>query len=304
MSAGGDSTRAILFALGANFAIACSKGVAAFFTGSGAMLAETVHSLADCGNQLLLMLGVKQSRRAPTADYPLGYGKAIYFWSFLVALMLFSVGGMYSLYEGLHKLRHPEPLRQWGWAAGVLVFGLVAEGMSMRACLQEVKKARGDRSLWQWFRESRQAELVVIFGEDLAALVGLALALAAVLLTVATGDPIWDVLGTLAIGLLLVVVAVFVAIEVKALLIGQSMDPDREQELRAFIAARPEVAGVMSLITLQLGNEVMLSVQAQMAPAGSADELVERINAVERAVKQRFPEIRWSFFEPDHKNED
>ena len=304
MSAGGDSTRAILFALGANFAIACSKGVAAFFTGSGAMLAETVHSLADCGNQLLLMLGVKQARRAPTADYPLGYGKAIYFWSFLVALMLFSVGGMYSLYEGLHKLRHPEPLRQWGWAAGVLVFGLIAEGMSMRACLQEVTKARGDRSLWQWFRESRQAELVVIFGEDLAALVGLALALAAVLMTVATGDPIWDALGTLAIGLLLVVVAVFVAIEVKALLIGQSMDPDREQELRGFIAARPEVAGVISLITLQLGNEVMLSVQAQMAPAGSADELIERINAVERAVKQRFPEIRWSFFEPDHKGQD
>jgi cation diffusion facilitator family transporter len=304
MSAGGDSTRAILFALGANFAIACSKGVAAFFTGSGAMLAETVHSLADCGNQLLLMLGVKQSRRAPTADYPLGYGKAIYFWSFLVALMLFSVGGMYSLYEGLHKLRHPEPLRQWWWAAGVLVFGLVAEGMSMRACLQEVKKARGERSLWQWFRESRQAELVVIFGEDLAALVGLALALVAVLLTVATGDPIWDALGTLAIGLLLVVVAVFVAIEVKALLIGQSMDPDREQELRAFIAARPEVAGVISLITLQLGNEVMLSVQARMAPASSADDLVERINAVERAVKQRFPEIRWSFFEPDNKGQD
>lgn len=299
MSAGGDSTRAILFALGANFAIACAKGVAAFFTGSGAMLAETVHSFADCGNQLLLMLGVKQSRREPTAEYPLGYGKAIYFWSFLVALMLFSVGGMYSIYEGLHKLRHPEPLQQWWWAVGVLVFGILAEGMSMRACLQEVKKARGDRSLWQWFRESRQAELVVIFGEDLAALIGLALALVAVVLSVVTGDPIWDAIGTLAIGLLLVVVAVFVAVEVKALLIGQSMDPEREQEVHAFIAARPEVANVMSLITLQLGNEVMLSVQAEMAPVGSADALIEAINRVERAVKQRFPEVRWSFFEPD-----
>lgn len=304
MSAGGDSTRAILFALGANFAIACAKGVAAFFTGSGAMLAETVHSFADCGNQLLLMLGVKQSRREPTADYPLGYGKAIYFWSFLVALMLFSVGGMYSVYEGLHKLQHPEPLQQWWWAVGVLVFGLLAEGMSMRACLQEVKKARGDRSLWQWFRESRQAELVVIFGEDLAALIGLALALVAVVLSVVTGDPIWDAIGTLAIGLLLVVVAVFVAVEVKALLIGQSMDPDREQEVRAFIAARPEVAGVISLITLQLGNEVMLSVQAEMAPADSADALIEAINRVERAVKQRFPEVRWSFFEPDSRSGD
>ncbi len=304
MSAGGDSTRAILFALGANFAIACAKGVAAFFTGSGAMLAETVHSFADCGNQLLLMLGVKQSRRGPTADYPLGYGKAIYFWSFLVALMLFSVGGMYSVYEGLHKLQHPEPLQQWWWAVGVLVFGLLAEGMSMRACLQEVKKARGDRSLWQWFRESRQAELVVIFGEDLAALIGLALALVAVVLSVVTGDPIWDAIGTLAIGLLLVVVAIFVAVEVKALLIGQSMDPDREQEVRAFIAARPEVAGVISLITLQLGNEVMLSVQAEMAPADSADALIEAINRVERAVKQRFPEVRWSFFEPDSRSGD
>ena len=299
MSAGGDSTRAILFALGANFAIACSKGVAAFFTGSGAMLAETVHSLADCGNQLLLMLGMKQSRRAPTADYPLGYGKAIYFWSFLVALMLFSVGGMYSLYEGLHKLQHPEPLRQWWWAAGVLVFGLVAEGMSMRACLQEVKKARGERSLWHWFRESRQAELVVIFGEDLAALLGLALALLAVMLTVVTGDPLWDALGTLAIGLLLVVVAIFVAIEVKALLIGQSMDPDREQALRAFIDARPEVGRVLSLITLQLGNEVMLSVQAEMQENQSAIALVHQINDVERAIKEAFPEVRWSFFEPD-----
>lgn len=304
MSAGGDSTRAILFALGANFAIACSKGVAAFFTGSGAMLAETVHSLADCGNQLLLMLGMKQARRAPSADYPLGYGKAIYFWSFLVALMLFSVGGMYSIYEGVHKLQHPEPLRQWWWAVAVLVFGIVAEGMSMRACLQEVKKARGDRSLWQWFRESRQAELVVIFGEDLAALAGLVLALLAVVLSVVTGDPIWDAIGTLAIGLLLVVVAVFVAVEVKALLIGQSMDPDREQEVRAFIAARPEVAGVISLITLQLGNDVMLSVQAEMAPADSADALIEAINRVERAVKQRFPEVRWSFFEPDSRSGD
>lgn len=304
MSGGGDSTRAILFALGANFAIACAKGVAAFFTGSGAMLAETVHSLADCGNQLLLMLGMKQARRAPSADYPLGYGKAIYFWSFLVALMLFSVGGMYSIYEGVHKLQHPEPLRQWWWAVGVLVFGIVAEGMSMRACLQEVKKARGDRSLWQWFRESRQAELVVIFGEDLAALAGLVLALLAVGLSVLTGDPIWDAIGTLAIGLLLVVVAVFVAVEVKALLIGQSMDPDREQEVRAFIAARPEVASVISLITLQLGNDVMLSVQAEMTPADSADALIEAINRVERAVKQRFPEVRWSFFEPDSRSGD
>ena len=148
MAGSGDSTRAIFFALGANLAIACAKGVAAFFTGSSAMLAETVHSLADCGNQLLLLFGMRQARRPASPDYPLGYGKAIYFWSFLVAVMLFTVGGMFSLYEGVHKLQHPAPMQRWWWAAGVLVFGVVAEAVSMRACLQEVDKQRGDRPLW------------------------------------------------------------------------------------------------------------------------------------------------------------
>ncbi|ALN90628.1 MULTISPECIES: cation diffusion facilitator family transporter [Lysobacter] len=304
MAGGGDSTRAILFALGANFAIAVAKGVAAFFTGSSAMLAETVHSLADCGNQGLLILGLKQSKRPPSPDYPLGYGKAIYFWSFLVAVMLFTVGGMFSLYEGIHKLQHPEPLKQWWWAAGVLAFGIVAEAVSMRACLQEVAKARGDRSLWQWFRESRQAELVVIFGEDLAALLGLVLALAAVMMTVVTGNPIWDAIGTVSIGALLIIVAVFVAIEVKAMLIGQSVDPLRQQQIREFLDGRPEIAKIISVITLQLGNEVMVSVQAQMREEGNVSSLVEQINTVERAMKQAFPEVRWSFFEPDMKSGD
>jgi len=299
MAGGGDSTRAVLFALGANFAIAVAKGVAAFFTGSSAMLAETVHSLADCGNQLLLLLGMRQARQPASPEYPLGYGKAIYFWSFLVAVMLFTVGGMFSLYEGVHKLQHPEPLRMWWWAAGVLVFGIVAESISMRACLQEVNKARGGRSLWRWFRESRQAELVVIFGEDLAALLGLVFALAAVLLAVATGNPIWDAVGTIFIGVLLIVVAVFVAIEVKAMLIGQSIDPERQAQMRQFIEDRPEVGRVISLITLQLGNDAMVSVQAQMREEQSAKALVDQINVVERAVKAQFPEVKWSFFEPD-----
>ena len=301
MAGGGDSTRAVLFALGANFAIAVAKGVAAFFTGSSAMLAETVHSLADCGNQLLLLLGMRQARRPASPEYPLGYGKAIYFWSFLVAVMLFTVGGMFSLYEGIHKLQQPEPLRMWWWAAGVLVFGIVAESISMRACMQEVNKARGGRSLWRWFRESRQAELVVIFGEDLAALLGLVFALVAVLLTVVTGNPIWDAVGTIFIGVLLIVVAVFVAIEVKAMLIGQSIDPERQAELRRFIEERPEVGRVISLITLQLGNDAMVSVQAQMREEESATALVAQINAVERAVKAQFPEVKWSFFEPEDK---
>lgn len=301
--AGSNSTRAIMFALGANFAIAVAKGVAAFFTGSSAMLAETVHSLADCGNQLLLLLGMKQAKRPASPDYPLGYGKAIYFWSFLVAVMLFTVGGMFSLYEGIHKLQQPEPLKQWWWAAGVLVFGIVAEAVSMRACLQEVNKVRGGRTLWQWFRQSRQAELVVIFGEDLAALFGLVFALVAVLLAVFTGNPVWDAVGTIAIGVLLIVVAIFVAIEVKAMLIGQSIDPVRQREMREFIQARPEVGRVLSLLTLQLGNDVMVAVQAEMSEQQTTRHLAEEINQVERAFKAQFPEVRWSFFEPDLKPE-
>jgi cation diffusion facilitator family transporter len=299
MAGQGDSTRAILFALGANFLIAIAKGVAAYVTKSGAMLAETVHSLADCSNQLLLLLGLKQAKQPASPEYPLGYGKAIYFWSFLVAVMLFTVGGMFSLYEGVHKLQHPEPLRKWWWAVGVLVFAIAAETVSMRACLQEVNKSRGGRSLWRWFRESRQAELVVIFGEDLAALLGLVFALVAVVATVVTGDPLWDAIGTLAIGVLLIVIAVFVAVEVKAMLIGQSVDPARQREILAFLEARPEIGRVLNLITLQLGNEAMVSVQAQMREAESVRVLAGEIDSIERALKARFPEVRWSFFEPD-----
>jgi cation diffusion facilitator family transporter len=298
MAGQGDSTRAILFALGANFVIFATKGAAAYITGSSAMLAETVHSLADCGNQLLLLLGMRQARMEPTPEYPLGYGKAIYFWSFLVAVMLFSVGGMFSVYEGIHKLQHPDTLKYWYWAVAVLVIGIVAESVSMRACLAEVNKARGDRSLVRWFRESRQAELVVIFGEDLAALFGLVFALVAVGLAVLTGNPIWDAIGTLAIGILLIVVAVFVAIEVKAMLIGQSADPNVNAALKHFIEQRPEVARVFSLITLQLGNDLMVAVKAQLNNSAGAKEDV--INVIERELKQQFPQVKWSFFEPDN----
>ncbi|MGY1425357.1 cation diffusion facilitator family transporter [Lysobacter sp. A289] len=301
MAGGGDSTRAIYFALGANFLIAVAKGLAAFFTGSSAMLAETVHSLADCGNQGLLLLGLKQAKQPPSPEYPLGYGRAIYFWSFLVAVMLFTVGGMFSLYEGIHKLQAPvDPggSSLW-WAVGVLTFGIIVEGISMRACLHEVNKSRGQRSLWRWFRESRQAELVVIFGEDLAALLGLMFALVAVVATMVTGNPMWDAIGTIGIGALLIIVAVFVAIEIKAMLIGQSVDPERERQIRQFLDGRPELTRVISLITMQLGNQVMVSVQAQMRESGSVNNLVAEINTVEVAMKQAFPEVRWSFFEPD-----
>src|SRR4026207_2266304 len=187
-----DSVRTILYALGANLAIAAAKTGAAIATGSRALLAEAIHSYADSGNQGLLLWGMKQAKRPPSPDYPLGWGKAVFFWSFIVALVLFSLGGLFSLYEGWRKLTEPEPLRYaWG-AGGILVFGLIAETISLRACLHEVNKVRSGRTLWRWFRESRQSELVVILGEDLAALLGLALALIAVLLTMLTGHAMWE----------------------------------------------------------------------------------------------------------------
>ena len=299
MSGKADSVRTIFYALGANFAIFVAKAFAAFVTGSGAMTAEAVHSLADCGNQGLLLLGMRSAKQLPSADYPLGHGKEVYFWSFLVALLLFSVGGAFSIYEGIHKLSAPEPLR-WPWlAVGVLAFGIVAESFSMWGCLREVNKARGEHSLWYWFRESRQSELIVIFGEDLAALLGLTFALAAVLLTMLTGNPLFDAIGTLAIGVLLVVIAIFVAIEVKALLIGQSADAETKVAILRFLDARPEIARVFNLITLQLGPDLMVAVKAEMSRDLSTRGVVDAINAVEKDMKARFPEIRWSFFEPD-----
>ena len=302
MAGGADSVKTILYALGANFSIFVAKGFAAFVTGSGAMLAEAVHSLADCGNQVLLLLGVKRSKLPPTPEFPLGRGKEVYFWSFLVAVMLFTVGGAYSLYEGLHKLGHPEQLRSPWIAVGVLVFGLIAEGISMRTCIKEINKVRDGRSYWQWFRESRKAELVVIFGEDLAALLGLAFALVAVAATMVTGNPIYDAIGTLGIGALLIVIAVFVAIEVKALLIGQSIDREDRERLRDFIAAHDDVAEVFNVITLQMGEDELLAVKARMHECGSTQSTVEAINRVEAAIRQEFPSIRWCFFEPDDHN--
>jgi cation diffusion facilitator family transporter len=299
MSGHANSLKAIFLALGANFAIFVAKLVAAVVTGSGAMLAEAVHSLADCGNQGLLLLGLRQAKRPPSDEYPLGWGRALYFWSFVVALLLFSVGGMFSIYEGVHKLGHPEPLK-WPWLAlGVLAFGIVAEGYSMHGCLQEVNKARGERGLWRWFRETRSSELLVIFGEDFAALLGLCLAALAVGVTMLTGNLLFDALGTIAIGVLLVLVAVAVAIEVKALLIGQGIDPARRAELLAFLQARPEVAEVLNLLTLQMGPDAMVAVKARMVPVAGDRALIEAINAVERDMKAAFGEIRWSFFEPD-----
>ena len=297
--AGADSTKAVLYALGANGAIAVSKYVAAFITGSGSMLAEAVHSTADCGNQALLLYGLKRAKRPPSDDYPLGYGKEIYFWSFIVAIMLFSVGGLFSLYEGFHKLHSPEPLSYPLLALGVLAFGIVAESFSTWGCIREVNKIRGSRTLWQWFRSSRNAELVVILGEDLAALLGLSFAFVAVALAWATGNPMWDALGGIAIGALLIVVAVLVGVEVKQLLVGQGVETEVRKDMQDFLAAQPAVERVFQLLTLHMGGDVMVAVKVRMREQGGQDALVGAINTVEAAFSERFPQVQWIFFEPD-----
>jgi cation diffusion facilitator family transporter len=293
-----DSVRTIVYALGANLAIAIAKTVAAVVTGSSAMLAEAIHSGADSGNQVLLLWGMKRAKRPPSPDYPLGPGKAVFFWSFIVALVLFSVGGLFSLYEGWHKLSHPEPLRHIWIAVGILVFGLAAETVSLRACLHEVNKVRGKRTLWRWFRESRQSELVVIFGEDIAAGLGLVLALIAVLFAASTGNPVWDALGSIAIGVVLIVVAVLLGIEIKALLIGQSAEPETEARIREFLLRQSGVDGVFRILTLQLGASLMVAVKVRMNPV-TAKDMIAAMNRAEAATRAEFPEIQWLFFEPD-----
>jgi len=294
-----NSLKAVYFALCGNFAIAVAKFVAAFFTGSSSMLAEAVHSSADCGNQLLLLLGLKRAKRPPNLEYPLGYGKEIYFWSFIVALMLFSLGGMFSIYEGWHKLHETEAISFPLVALGVLAFSIAAESVSMWGCLREVNKIRGDQPIWTWFRRSRNAELVVIFGEDLAALLGLTIAFVAVLATWITGNPLYDALGSIAIGVLLVVVAVLVAVEVKALLIGQGVEPEVRREMMAFLGAQPKVERVIELLTLHMGADVAVAVKAQLAEYPTQREMVDGINVIERDFKARFPQVAWIFFEPD-----
>lgn len=303
MAGPANSLTSILFALGANMAIFCAKLAAALYTGSGAMLAEAIHSLADSGNQLLLIVGLRRSRRPPTAEHPLGYGKTIYFWSFIVALILFSMGGMFSIYEGIHKLQHPETLKAPWLAIAVLVFSLLAESVSLWGCLREVNKTRGSRSLITWFRESRESALLVVFGEDIAALLGLFLALGGVGLAMITGNPLFDALGSIAIGVLLVLIAIVIGIQVKQLLIGQGVDPETHKAIVDFLLAQEEIIQVYNLITLQLGQDVMLAVKAEMRQYPNQQEMIEAINRCEKRVKEAFPQIVWSFFEPDLRDD-
>ncbi|MBU1189715.1 MAG: cation diffusion facilitator family transporter [Gammaproteobacteria bacterium] len=300
--AGANSLKTIFYALGANSAIAVAKLAAAAITGSAAMLAEGIHSVADAGNQLLLLLGIKQSQHPPTAKHPLGYGKNTYFWSFVVAIILFSVGGMFSIYEGWHKLHEPQALSHPWVAIGVLVFAVLAETVSFRACIIEVNKIRRGRNFWRWFRDSRESELVVIFGEDLAALLGLLFALAAVVTTMLTGNPLFDALGTLMIGALLIIIAILIAAEVKQLLLGQSVEPMVLEQMQAFLRQHADVEQLYSLITLHMGKDVMVSMKLKMREFSDQQQMVTAINRLEVAFKQAFPMVVWSFVEPDNQD--
>lgn len=293
------STKSIFFALMANLGIAIIKTIAAILTGSGAMLAESIHSFADCGNQGLLFLGLRSSRKKADSEHPLGYGKEIYFWSFIVALILFSMGGMFSIYEGIHKISVHEGLTNPLLAIVVLAVSMVLESASLYGCITQINKLRHKESLWTWVKNTRQSELIVVLGEDIAALLGLSFALVSVLLAILTGNPIFDAIGSIGIGVLLILVSVFLGIKIKSLLIGQSADEANRQQIKAFLESRPEVERILNLITMQLGPQIMVAVKAKMAPVDSADQLIAHINACEAALKKSNPAIQWIFFEPD-----
>ena len=294
-----SSVKSIIFALLANLGIAITKTVAAIITGSGAMLAESIHSFADCGNQGLLFLGLKDSKKAPTVDHPLGYGKSIYFWSFIVALILFSMGGLFSIYEGVHKLNSSEEISNPYIAIAVLSVSMLLEGASLLGCIGQVNKIRHNESLWKWVLNSRQSELVLVMGEEVGAILGLILALISIVLSIVTGNPMFDAIGSIGIGCLLIVISMFMAIKIKGLLIGQSIAPEVRQEIVSFLEAQPEVKSVLNLITLQLGEQIMVAVKAKMENTGTVDELIQNINRCEVALKKHNPAIQWSFFEPD-----
>jgi cation diffusion facilitator family transporter len=300
MSAGhANPIKAILFAFAANLGIAVAKTVAALFSGSSSMMAEAIHSFADTGNQLLLLLGLRRAARPADIEHPLGYGKVTYFWSFMVAIMLFSIGGLFSVYEGFHKLHSPEPVDHLWLALGVLAVSIGLEGVSMAGCLREINKIRGGRSLWQWINQSRSSELIVVFGEDLAALLGLVLAFCFLLVAGITGDARFDAAGSICIGVLLIVVAVFLSIRVKSLLIGRSADPELVSAIQEAISGDDDIREVFHVITLQMGAKVMLAAKIHLREGLPVEVACEKINALEIRIRERFPEIGWCFMEPD-----
>lgn len=294
------STKALALSLGANIGIAVSKYVVFGLTRSASMLTEAIHSTADCGNQMLLFVGLKKAQKAPSEAHPLGYGQASYVASFLVALLLFTVGGLFSLQEGLHKIRHPEHPHDLHWAVGLLLFSIVLESISMWGALKAAKQERGDRPLLRYMRESSSTELVVVLAEDAAALVGLCLALAAVCLTAVTHDPVWDGVGSVSIGLLLIAVAAFVGWEVTSLLLNEAAPAAMRERIRAAVDAHASVESCLNMVAIVVGSDqLMVAMKVRFHETPSGTELARRINDMEKELRVAFPQIRHLFVEPD-----
>jgi cation diffusion facilitator family transporter len=297
-----NSSKAILLALVANGGIAISKFAVFGVTRSSSLLTEGIHSTADCLNQVLLFVGMKQGAKPADPKHPLGKGQAAFIASFMVALMLFSVGGLYSVVEGIHKIRHPEAPHHLHWAVGLLVFAIALEGYSMWGALQAAKAERGSMPLLRYMRRSSSTELVVVLAEDFAALVGLVLALGAVLMVMITGNPVWDGIGSVCIGLLLIGVAWYVGVEVTSLLMNEAPPLALRASIRQAVDEDPEVEACLNLIAVVVGSErLMVSLQVKFREQASGSALVDAINALEKRLRERFPQIQHLFVEPDHQ---
>ena len=295
-----SSTGHIIQSLLVNVAIAAVKAVAAYFTKSGSMLAEALHSFSDCGNQILLLVGVKQSRKAADEKHPFGYGRALYFWSFMVAMMLFLGGGVFSIYEGIHKIRDPEPVERVWLGVGILFVSLLLEGGATLSNIKELNKRRGKKAFYQYLKDTTDSDLVVVFGENSAAVLGLGLAISAILLAAATGDGRWDGVGSAAIGLVLVAVAIFLATEVSSLLLGEGADPEIDTVARDLAKKFPEMESVLNVLTMQQGpGEVLVHIKIAFLPTLTVEECCGVINVFEAQLREARPEVRWVFVEPD-----
>lgn len=299
MSAEGGK-KAIIAALTANLGIAVTKFVAFAFSGSASMLAEGVHSVADSSNQILLLLGGRQAKKAATAAHPFGYGRERYVYAFVVSIVLFTVGGLFSLSEGIDKLKHPHELTNWWLPVLVLVVAAVLEGFSLRTAVRESRAAKGAGSWLQFIRRSKSPELPVVLLEDFAAEVGLLLALVGVSLTALTGNGIFDALGTIAIGLLLVAVAVILGIETKSLLVGEGASEADAAAIERAILAGPETTRIIHSKTLYLGpDDLLLAVKIAIPVGYAATDIARAINVVEARVRAVVPHVQTIYIEPD-----
>ncbi|MFD1543364.1 cation diffusion facilitator family transporter [Nonomuraea guangzhouensis] len=285
---GDGSHQATLAALAANVGVAVTKFVAFFFTGSSAMLAEGIHSIADTGNQGLLMLGRRRARRGPSPDHPFGYGRERYFYGFLVSLVLFFGGGLFALYEGYEKIAEPRPLESWPWAIGVLVAAIVMEGLSLRTAVRNSNRERGSRSWPGFIREAKAPELPVVLLEDTAALAGLVFALIGVGLTVVTGNSVFDGLGSIAIGLLLVAVAVTLARETKSMIIGEAAEPAVQDAIENVLDDDPSIQEFTQVRTLHLGPEdLLVAARVTMHPSDDVEGAAQALAETERRIRER-----------------